>query len=199
MLTEVHHDADRVARVLAELLDVCRLEAGQLHLRPGPVDLEALARVVVVEVGRRHEDLTCDLSFPEHLPHASADPGTVRRVLTNLVENAAKYGDPSGVSVTASHDPGGVTISVADRGAGLPSSEHPQVFTKFFRRDLARPSGAGLGLWLGRRLVEASGGTLTVGSRSGGGTTFRLTLPAVAPSSEPSQTETPAELEQRDR
>lgn len=203
MLTEVHHDADRVARLLAELLDVCRLETGRLNLRAGSVDLEALARAVVEEVARRHGDLTCDLSFPDDLPRASADPVKVGQVLTNLVENAAKYGSPSGVAIAGSSDGGGVTISVADRGEGLPPSELPLVFTRFFRRDLARPSGAGLGLWLGRRLVEAHGGSLTVESRPGEGTTFRLTLPTgpTGPTpSGPSPTDPlPIELEQRDR
>ena len=200
MLTEVHHDADRVARLLAELLDVGRLEAGRLHLRPRSVDLRALAEVVVEEVGGRYEDLTCDLSFPDGLPHASADLDKVTQVLTNLVENAAKYGSPSGVAITGSHDGDRVTISVADRGAGLPSSELPLVFTKFYRRSLARPSGAGLGLWLGRRLVEANGGALTVERRSGGGTTFRLALPIdPSPTRPPPVDPLPAELEQRDR
>ena len=177
MLGQVLSDADRVSRLLTELLDISRLETGRLHLRRQLVDLAAVATAVVEKVGRAHEDLTCELSFPDDLPHPYADPGKVEQVLTNLVENAAKYGDPRGVRVEATTDADAVAVAVADRGPGLPADELPLVFTTFFLRDHARPDGAGLGLWLSRALVEAHGGSLTVESERGRGTTFRLTLP----------------------
>ena len=180
LLGQVLADADRVTRLLTELLDISRLETGRLHLRRQVVDLAGLAAAVVEKVGRAHEELTCELSFPEDLPRPYVDPGKVAQVLTNLVENAAKYGDPRGVTVSASSATGTVTLAVTDHGPGLPAAELPQVFTKFFRRELARPDGAGLGLWLSRRLVEAHGGRLTVESEPGRGTTFRLTLPTTA-------------------
>ncbi len=177
MLAQVLADAERVTRLLTELLDISRLETGRLHLRRQLVDLAALARAVVEKVGREHEDLACELYFPDDLPRPYVDPDKVGQVLTNLVENAAKYGDPRRVSIIASVAAGTVTLAVADRGPGLPAAELPLVFTKFFRRNLARPDGAGLGLWLCRGLVEAHGGRLTVESEPGRGTTFRLTLP----------------------
>ena len=180
MLGQVLADADRVTRLLTELLDISRLEVGRLHLRRQLVDLAALAAAVVEEVGRDHEDLTCALSFPDDLPRPYADPVKVGQVLRNLVENAAKYGDPRGVTLSATSGADTVTLAVADRGPGLPAAELPRVFEKFFRRGLARPDGAGLGLWLSRGLVEAHGGRLTVESEPGRGTTFHLTLPTTA-------------------
>lgn len=180
MLGQVVADADRVTRLVTELLDISRLETGRLHLRRQVVDLAAIAAAVVEKVGRTHEDLTCELSFPDDLPRPYVDPGKVEQVLTNLVENAAKYGDPRGVMVSATALAETVSIAVADRGPGLPAAELPRVFTTFFRRDLARPDGAGLGLWLSRGLVEAHGGRLTVESEPGRGTTFRFTLPTTA-------------------
>ena len=196
MLAEVLRDADRVARLLTELLDICRLETGRLHLRRTPVDLAALTGTVVDEVGLGHDGFTCALSFPDDLPGVHVDHDKVRQVLTNLVENAAKYGNPSGISVNGSLGPDGVSIAVADRGDGMPPSDMPLVFTQFFRRDLGRPSGAGLGLWMSRGLIEAHGGTLTVESRLGAGTTFRLTLPIDEPPTDEPPTD---ELEQRAR
>lgn len=180
MLGQVMADADRVSRLLTELLDISRLETGRLHLRRQLVDLVALAATVVEKVSRAHQDLTCELSFPDDLPRAYVDPAKVEQVLTNLVENAAKYGAPDRVRVTATADAGAVTVAVADRGPGLPASELPRVFTKFFRRELARPDGAGLGLWLSRGLIEAHGGRLTVESEPGRGSTFLFTLPTTA-------------------
>lgn len=180
MLGQVAVDAERVTRLITELLDISRLETGCLHLRRRLVDLAALAGAVVEKVGRAHEGLTCELSFPDDLPRAYVDADKVEQVLTNLVENAAKYGSPQGISVTAVHREGTVALAVADRGEGLSAAEVPQVFTKFFRRDVARPDGAGLGLWLSRGLVEAHGGRLTAESEPGRGTTFRLTLPITA-------------------
>jgi signal transduction histidine kinase len=101
-------------------------------------------------------------------------------VLTNLVENAAKYGSPKGMKVTGAVEGSTVSVAVRDTGEGIPAEDLPRVFTKFFRRDHGRPTGTGLGLWISQGLVEAHGGELIAESIVGRGSTFRFTLPTDA-------------------
>lgn len=101
--------------------------------------------------------------------------------MTNLVENAAKYADPRSLRVTGAVDGEVVVIEVADKGEGIPVTDLPRVFTKFFRRAETRPTGSGLGLWISRGLVEAHGGRLVVESEVGRGSAFRFTLPIAPP------------------
>ena len=180
MLEQVHHDADRVTRLVTELLDISRLETGRLVLRRQMVDLAPLARSVVEKVGMAIPDLDCTVVFPPDLPRAYADPDKVEQVITNLVENAAKYGSPRSMRVTGDMDDGWVAVAVHDAGEGIPPEDLPRVFTKFFRRDHGRPSGTGLGLWISQGLVEAHGGHLAATSTLGEGSTFRFTLPTDA-------------------
>lgn len=181
MLEQVHHDADRVTRLVTELLDISRLETGRLVLRRQMVDLPALAGSVVEKVGMDVDDLDCRVTFTDDFPRVYADPDKVEQVLTNLVENAAKYGSPADMEVHGETDGGVAAIAVSDTGEGIPADDLPRVFTKFFRRDHGRPNGTGLGLWISRGLVEAHGGQLTASSDLGHGSTFRFTLPIDPP------------------
>jgi signal transduction histidine kinase len=179
MLEQVQHDADRVTRMITELLDISRLETGRLVLRRQLVHLPGLAVAVVDKLAVTHSDLDCEVSFPGDFPTVYADPDKVEQVLTNLVENAAKYASPIGMRVVGTVEDGHVAVAVTDRGEGIPAADLPRVFRKFFRRDLGRPTGTGLGLWISRGLVEAHGGRLTATSEEGLGSTFRFTLPLV--------------------
>jgi PAS domain S-box-containing protein len=181
MLEQVHHDADRVTRLVTELLDISRLESGRLVLRRQLVDIPNLVSAVTEKVRLTEPELDVDVQFPPGFPRAYADPDKVEQVLTNLVENAAKYASPKGMAVAGESQNGLVAISVVDRGDGIPSSDLPRVFTKFFRRAETRPTGSGLGLWISRGLVEAHGGRLVVESTMGHGSTFRFTLPTTPP------------------
>ena len=180
MLEQVHHDADRVTRLVTELLDISRLETGRLVLRRQMVDLPELAGSVVEKVAMAIPELECTISFAADVPHVYADPDKVEQVLTNLVENGAKYGSPKGMKVTGTREGDEVVVAVRDVGEGIPADDLPRVFTKFFRRDHGRPTGTGLGLWISRGLVEAHGGELTAQSTEGEGSTFRFTLPTDA-------------------
>ncbi|HVE93587.1 MAG TPA: ATP-binding protein [Acidimicrobiales bacterium] len=183
MLEQVHHDADRVTRLITELLDISRLETGRLVLRRQMIDLADVASTVVEKVGMEYPDLDANVEFPADLPSIYADPDKVEQVLTNLVENACKYASPAGITVRAEIGEGperSVAIAVGDQGEGIPIEDLPKVFTKFFRRSEGRPTGSGLGLWISRGLVEAHGGRLTAESIPGHGTTFRFTLPLTA-------------------
>ena len=181
MLEQVHHDADRVTRLVTELLDISRLESGRLVLRRQLVDIPNLVNAVTEKVRMTEPELDVDVRFPPEFPRAYADPDKVEQVLTNLVENAAKYASPKGMAVAGEAHNGLVAISVVDRGEGIPSSDLPRVFTKFFRRAETRPTGSGLGLWISRGLVEAHGGRLVVESVMGRGSTFKFTLPTAPP------------------
>jgi signal transduction histidine kinase len=179
MLEQVHHDADRVTRLITELLDISRLETGRLVLRRQLTNLADLAKDVVEKLKMTYTDLDCDVQFPDGFPQVYADPDKLEQVLTNLVENAAKYASTSGMTVVGQVGEGEVAVAVTDTGEGIPASDVPMVFKKFFRRDMGKPTGTGLGLWISRGLVEAHGGRLTATSIIGEGSVFRFTLPMV--------------------
>ena len=180
MLEQVHHDADRVTRLITELLDISRLESGRLVLRRQLVDLAAEARSVVDKLAMEWQELSPELDFPDDFPPVYADPDKVAQVLTNLVENACKYASPVGIRIVGEIAPDEVAVAVHDRGEGIPEAERSKVFSKFFRRAETKPTGSGLGLWISRGLVEAHGGRLTLASAVGDGSTFRFTLPLFA-------------------
>jgi PAS domain S-box-containing protein len=179
MLEQVHHDADRVTRLITELLDISRLETGRLVLRRQLTNLAELAEHVVEKLKMTYTDLDCEVRFAEDFPQVYADPDKLEQVLTNLVENAAKYASTAGMTVVGSADENEVAVVVSDTGEGIPASDLPMVFKKFFRRDMGKPTGTGLGLWISRGLVEAHGGRLTATSVMGQGSVFRFTLPLV--------------------
>ncbi|MEA3078046.1 MAG: hypothetical protein QOF60_2954 [Actinomycetota bacterium] len=180
MLEQVMHDADRVHRLITELLDISRLETDRLVLRRQMMNLRSLVPVVIEKVRFAYPDIEVELRFPEDFPDVYADPDKMEQVLTNLVENACKYASAQGMVIEGGVDGDSVAVAVTDRGEGIPGSDLPKVFTKFFRRELGRPTGSGLGLWISRGLVEAHGGRLVATSVVGEGTTFRFTLPLMA-------------------
>lgn len=179
MLEQVHHDADRVTRLVTELLDISRLETGRLVLRRQMIDLGELAQSVVAKVSMSYPALDCTVEIAPRT-EAYADPDKIEQVLTNLVENAAKYGNPAGMRIDGGPEGDVLRVTVTDRGEGIPADDLPRVFTKFFRRDHGRPTGTGLGLWISRGLVEAHDGELTATSVVGQGSSFSFTLPADA-------------------
>jgi signal transduction histidine kinase len=180
MLEQVMHDADRVHRLITELLDISRLETERLVLRRQMVDMTSLAASIIEKLRFSYHDIEVTLAFPEGFPRVYADPDKVEQLLTNLVENACKYASPQGMRITGEVHPTEISVAVSDRGEGIPEQDLPKVFTKFFRHELGRPTGSGLGLWISRGLVEAHGGRLTATSVPGQGTTFRFTLPLMA-------------------
>jgi signal transduction histidine kinase len=180
MLEQVKHDADRVHRLITELLDISRLETDRLVLRRQMIDVVALVQQVIEKVRFSYPDIDADVQFPADFPELYADPDKLEQVLTNLVENACKYASPRGMRIVGEVAGEQASVSVTDAGEGIPEDDLPKVFTKFFRRELGRPTGSGLGLWISRGLVEAHGGRLEASSVLGEGTTFRFTLPLLA-------------------
>jgi PAS domain S-box-containing protein len=179
MLAQVNHDADRVTRLITELLDISRLETGQLVLRRQLIDLPRLTASVVDKVRLEYPELDVVTAFPDGFPKVYADADKIEQVLTNLAENACKYASPLGLRIEGTAGPDEVSVAVRDHGEGIPPADLPKVFTKFFRRSAGRPTGSGLGLWISRGLVESHGGQLIAESNLGAGSTFRFTLPVV--------------------
>ena len=189
MLATVNADADRVTRLLSELLDVSRIDAGRLELRRQVVDVPAAIRRVVtgcVAAGE-HEDRFRIFAEGE-LPEMWVDPDKLDQVLHNLMENALRHGDgtitvrvePFEMSA-GDHDTLGARVTINDEGDGIPEETVARVFTKFWRGG-ARRGGTGLGLFIVKGIVEAHGGTISAGRSEAGGAEFRFTLPAGTPS-----------------
>lgn len=184
MLGQINHDAERVTRLINELLDISRLETGRLTLTPRWVSLAGLAQSVVTSVRATVPDLDAEVVFAADVPEVPADSDKVEQVLTNLVENAVKYGSPVGLRIEGEllpGSPGVVAVTVRDTGSGIAPGDLPRVFDRWFQREQGRPSGTGLGLWISRGLVEAHGGQLTVASPPGHGAAFTFTLPLPPP------------------
>ncbi|CAN5426915.1 hypothetical protein BH10ACT1_BH10ACT1_16140 [soil metagenome] len=180
MLGQIHHDAERVTRLINELLDISRLETGRLSLSSSWVSLAEVARTVVTSVRATTPELDAEVDFSPEVPEVAADTDKIEQVLTNLVENAVKYGNPRGLRIEGRllpGDPDLVAVTVRDTGAGIAPEDLPRVFDRWFQREQGRPSGTGLGLWISRGLVEAHGGRLTVASPPGEGAAFTFTVP----------------------
>ena len=184
MLETVNADADRVTRLLADLLDVSRIDAGRLELRRQVVDLpEKIRKAFNGRIASGEPESRFVLDVTGTLPELWADPDKVDQVVGNLVENALKYGAGT-VTVSVHGTPEGAEVTVRDEGEGIPDELLSRVFTKFWRRGEGRRSGTGLGLFIVKGLVEAHGGEITAGRAPSGGAEFRFTLPAGAPTYE---------------
>lgn len=178
MLATVNEDADRVTRLLTELLDVSRIDAGRLSLHRRMMDVEKIVERVVartaVHDGRRPVRVVVD----GEVPRLYADPDKVEQVLSNMVENALKYGQGTvSITIDAQTYPGEVCVSVSDEGPPIPSEHLPLLFTKFFRAPGERHPGTGLGLYISKGVVDAHGGRMWVESVPEKGTHFHMTLP----------------------
>ena len=179
LLITIESDADRVTRLIGELLDVSRIEAGRLELRRYPIDVTELADKVTGRLAPTTETHTLSMEFPEGFPPVYGDPDKIEQVLTNLIENAVKHTANGAVTVRGEIEDSRVRISVADQGEGIPKEHRLAVFGKFFRRGgrAGHATGTGLGLFISKGLVEAHGGRIWVEERDGGGAVFAFTLP----------------------
>jgi signal transduction histidine kinase len=174
----------RLGRLVAQLLDLSRLEAGELPLHRESVALQAFLDGVVAEASRSASALgrTVRLSLAVDPPdlHVDADPERLHQVVANLLDNATRHAPPRGeVRVVATRDRSGIRLSVSDDGPGIPRAEQERVFERFARADAARAAsdgGSGLGLSITRELVELHGGTVHVADTPTGCTVV-TTLP----------------------
>jgi K+-sensing histidine kinase KdpD len=182
----IEEQADRLNRLVTDLLDVARLDGGALPLDIQVNAADDLLGAVVQHVSGRPDRnrLKVALDDPSSLSLGRFDFVHSLRILANLVDNALKYAPvDTPVEVTGGLDNGEIVFRVADHGAGIPAPERDRLFTPFYRPVGRIPDAgsAGLGLSIARRLAEAQAGTLTYRERSGGGSVFELRLPAAQP------------------
>jgi signal transduction histidine kinase len=185
MLETVNADADRVTRLITELLDVSRLESGRMEVRRQLVDVPERARKIIAgRVASGEPEDRFRLDAAHDLPETWLDADKIDQILSNLVENAVRHGAGI-VSVVvqrarANGDQGeAVIVSVRDQGEGIPPEMSLRVFRQFWRGK--RRGGTGLGLYIVKGLVEAMDGDITVTRAPGGGAEFRFTVPAGIP------------------
>ncbi|NJN98014.1 MAG: HAMP domain-containing histidine kinase [Anaerolineales bacterium] len=174
------------------MLDVGRLETGEIHLQRSLTDLEEIIQAVKDQVTPRAETKGMALTFdplPEDIPEVWIDRGMIRRVLINLVDNAIKYTPYEGqVSLTTMVTGETLRFAVKDNGPGISKTDQARIFNKFSRVDHSAnaPSGVGLGLAFCKLAAEAHSGSISVESEgiAGQGSTFYLTLPLLSPPEE---------------
>jgi signal transduction histidine kinase len=179
MLETVDADADRLTRLITELLDIARIDSGRLELRRRPVDLAAVVRRHVdgLVAGGQPADRFV-VRAPQPLPELWLDPDKIDQVFANLLENAMRHGRGS-VTVVLEPREGGAVATISDEGPGIPEELVGRIFTRFWRDP--RRGGTGLGLYIVKGLIEAHGGTIEVARSAGGGAAFRFFLPPGTP------------------
>lgn len=181
MLETVNADADRVTRLITELLDVSRIEAGRIEIHRQLVDIpERAEKIVAGRVAAGDSPERFRIEAPADLPETWLDADKVDQIIGNLVENAVRHGAGTvTVVVQPAEDVSAVAVAVRDEGDGVAPELVPRIFRQFWRAK--RRGGAGLGLYIVKGLVEAHGGDITVRQAPGGGAEFRFTMPAGGP------------------
>jgi two-component system phosphate regulon sensor histidine kinase PhoR len=186
-LVIIDKNVRRLSAIVSDLLDLSKLESGGHVLEPRPVDVKALVERVTEAfrpvAERKRQQLTQDVE--SRAGAVQADAPLLERALSNLVENALKYTPEGGrVRVTAGADSGQVFLTVEDNGMGIPDADLPRVFERFYRVDKSRSrdlGGTGLGLSIVKHIIQLHGGTISVKSTVGAGSTFSVRVPQVRP------------------
>ncbi len=184
MLDTICEEADRLERLVRNLLDMTRLESGALAVKRQWLPLEEIVGSALTRLESQLEGRPVRTDLPADLPLVPVDAILLEQVFVNLLENAAKYtpaGSPVEIVARAA-DGRGVAIEVADRGPGIATGDESRLFEKFFRgrnTGSTGSTGAGLGLAICRGVISAHGGTIVAANRPGGGAVFRMTLPIV--------------------
>ncbi len=174
-------EADRLNRLVSNLLDITRLESGAIKLKREWQPLEEVIGVVLRRLEKKREANPIHLHIAADLPLVPIDGLLIQQVLFNLLDNAIKYSTTGGeIELSAQAKDGEVLVEVADRGHGISGEDLTNVFDKFYRAPShLQKSGVGLGLTVCRGIVDSHGGRIWAEQRSGGGTVFRFTLPIV--------------------
>jgi len=174
----IYREANRLDRLLKNLLDMMRIEAGAVHLNKEWHPLDEIVGAALSRLEERLKNVAVRTTFPPDLPMVQIDGVLMEQVVINLMENAAKYA-PAGTVIEVSASAGNkeAVVEVADRGQGIPVGEEVRIFDKFYRAKPAREGGVGLGLTICRGIIEAHGGRIWAENRTGGGAVFRFAIP----------------------
>jgi len=181
-LSRINSEVERMAQLVSDLLELSRMESGQVSPVISPVHLHVLA----IEAAQRlsgkagEKGLNVCLRVPSGLPAAMADREMVLQVLSNLLDNAIKFSPHGGtITVAADQCQGKVAMTVTDEGPGIPAEHVPHIFERFYKVDSSRAQGGtGLGLAIARHIVLAHGGDISVSSEEGRGSSFTFLLPS---------------------
>jgi two-component system sensor histidine kinase KdpD len=179
LIENARGEAERLNRLVGNLLNMTRIESGaiKLHLEPG--DAQDLIGTAIEQLGKRIEHHEVKVDVPAKFPLVPMDFTLMVQVFVNLLENAVKYSpEDSLIEVCASQDDSIARLQVLDRGAGIPPDDLGRIFDKFYR--VQRPesvSGTGLGLSISKGIIDAHGGQVHAYNREGGGTILEVTLP----------------------
>lgn len=180
IVTNIYDEAIRLSRLVDQVLDAAKIDARRMPFEPRPTELEPIFRQAAsaIQVAMQR---TVTVDLPPDLPPVRADPDRLRQIVDNLLANAATYSAPdSEIVLAAEVGSDRVTISVSDRGTGIAPEKIPHIWERFYRAeplDTPKTGGTGLGLHIVKGLVELHGGTISVDSRPGAGSTFRVSLP----------------------
>lgn len=178
LLDSISDEAERLSRLVSNLLDMTRFESGGVELRRDLYPLEEIVGTVLQRMDSQLRGRIVSTDLAENIPLVFVDDVLIGQVLWNLLENALKY-TPGGtpIELAAFAQEGSVIVEVRDRGPGIPSGEEERIFQKFYRGKTAGTRGAGLGLPICRAIVEAHRGSIQALPRPGGGAIFRVRLP----------------------
>jgi two-component system sensor histidine kinase KdpD len=182
LIASIRTDSERLRRLIEDLLVLARVELGDEVLTE-PVLVQWAIQGQIEVLARRHPARKVNLSLSDGLPPVLASPTYLEQVLRNLLDNAVKYSPrDSAIEITAHSTDGVLAVTVASAGDEIPEAEVARLFERFYRsrRDGARNSGAGIGLTVCRRLVEAQGGAIWAEPREGGGLRVSFSLPSCA-------------------
>jgi two-component system sensor histidine kinase KdpD len=180
MIQIAYEESERLNRLVGNLLDMTRLEAGSIQVDKEWQPLEEVIGTTTLRLEKALDQHPLVTTIPDDLPLVPIDSILIEQVLVNLLENAVKY-TPVGstIELSAWQDENAVIVEVADHGPGLPPGEEDHIFEKFYRARPTTTGGVGLGLSICRAIIEAHSGRIWAINRSGGGAAFRFTLPII--------------------
>ncbi len=178
-LAVIEEEADRLSKMVDDLLDASRLQAGGLKLNQSDVSLPALAARVVERFAPQSPKHTLSANFPLNFPIIIGDETRLEQVLSNLVSNSLKYAPEGKIEISGSLRPDQIVVCVSDEGKGIEAKDLPYIFNRFYRSTSAvkRTKGAGLGLYLARAIIEAHGGQIWADANVGSGARICFSLP----------------------
>jgi PAS domain S-box-containing protein len=180
LLEMLAREAKRLADITEEVLLTSQLDRGDLRVFHEPIDVDSVIRTTIATMESQLQTVRVDVDVAIAAPVAAGDADRLRQVLLNLLDNAVKYSGADRVTVRVVTDDGRILIGVSDKGCGIPLADQQRIFEKFYRADPQlrhAPSGTGLGLYIARELTERMGGSLTLTSEPGRGSTFTIALP----------------------
>jgi two-component system, OmpR family, sensor histidine kinase KdpD len=182
LIQVAYEDAKRLNNFIANLLDISRIEAGAIKLLKQSTDVAELISIALERMENRTTQRRIQIDLPDQLPSVEVDSNLMAQVFVNILDNALKYSpDDTLIEISAKQLDQRLEIGIADRGIGIPQSDLPHVFEKFYRVQRKNNiHGTGLGLSICKGIVESHGGHISAENRSGGGTIIKLYLPVSA-------------------